>query len=95
MTDESTDLKSRKLEYTTQLDQEEVRKELDRLLQEKLDRMSEKVDASRFEEELQEKAHKFEEDKEAHYRRKGGKARASATIRRSEWKEDGPPLRQE
>ncbi|MCR4804144.1 MAG: peptidoglycan DD-metalloendopeptidase family protein [Clostridia bacterium] len=79
MTDGSTESKNRRLEYTTQLDQEEVKRELDRLVQEKLDRLSENVDASRFEEELQEKAHQLEADKAAHYRSKGENGRASRT----------------
>ena len=88
MTDGSTGSDNRKLEYTTQLDQEEVKKELDRLLQEKLDRMSEKVDADRFEEELQEKAQKLEEDKEAHYRQSGVRARPSKSRRKADEESD-------
>ena len=55
------------------IDQEGVRKELDELLQSKLDKVAETVDKDRFEDELREKAQELEKEKEAHYRRKGKK----------------------
>ncbi len=66
----------------TQLDREAVRKELDELLQEKLEEMDDKVDVSRFEDELQEMAHELEKAKEEHYQQKAGKVRTSQTKSR-------------
>ena len=55
------------------IDQEGVRKELDELLQSKLEKVSETVDKERFEDEFQEKAQELQKAKEAHYQRKGRK----------------------
>lgn len=53
------------------IDQEGVRKELDELVQSKLQQLDEKLDAQAFEEEFREKAQELEKEKEAHYQRKG------------------------
>lgn len=81
MTDEKA--VNQNIENSAPLDQEGVRKELDELLQSKLDQISEKVDAQAFEEEFQEIAQQLEKEKEEHYRRKGRK-RSEAAARESE-----------
>ena len=55
------------------IDQEGVRKELDDLLQSKLEQIDEKVDAQAFEDEFREKAEELQKAKEEHYQRKGRK----------------------
>ncbi|MBP5750649.1 MAG: G5 domain-containing protein, partial [Firmicutes bacterium] len=69
MTDEKA--VNQNIENTAPLDQEGVRKELDELLQSKLEQLDEKVDAQAFEDEFREKAQQLERAKEAHYKRKG------------------------
>ncbi|MBR3034047.1 MAG: hypothetical protein IKI53_01665, partial [Firmicutes bacterium] len=69
MTDEKA--VNQKIDHTAPLDQEGVRKELDELLQSKLEALDEKVDAQAFEDEFREKAQQLEKEKEEHYRRKG------------------------
>ena len=60
---------------------EEVRKELDELLAEKLEQLENKVDAERFEDEFQEKAQQLEREKEEHYLQQLGSARPSRAHR--------------
>ena len=81
MTDEKA--VNQNIEKAAPLDQEGVRKELDELLQSKLDQISEKVDAQAFEEEFQEKAQQLEKRKAEHYQRKGRK-RSETSPRESE-----------
>lgn len=65
------------------IDQEGVRKELDELVQSKLQQLDEKLDAQAFEEEFREKAQELEKEKEAHYQRKG-RCRSESTGADSE-----------
>ena len=81
MTDEKA--VNQNIDQNTPLDQEGVRKELDELLQSKLEALDEKVDAQAFEDEFREKAQQLEKEKEEHYRRKG-KRRSEETGRDSE-----------
>ena len=60
---------------------EEVRKELDELLAEKLEQLENKVDAERFKDEFQEKAQQLEREKEEHYLQQLGSARPSRAHR--------------
>ena len=73
MTDKSAD------NINKNIDQEGVRKELDELVQSKLQQLDEKLDAQAFEEEFREKAQELEKEKEAHYQRKG-KRRSEAST---------------
>lgn len=69
--------KDKHLEYTdNRLSKEEVRKELDRILEEKLEKVSETADRESFELELQKKAEELQKAKEEHYREKGGRLRS-------------------
>ena len=77
MTDKSAD------NINKNIDQEGVRKELDELVQSKLQQLDEKLDAQAFEEEFREKAQELEKEKEAHYQRKG-KRRSEASGSDSE-----------
>ena len=77
MTDKSAD------NVNKNIDQEGVRKELDELVQSKLQQLDEKLDAQAFEEEFREKAQELEKEKEAHYQRKG-KRRSEASGSDSE-----------
>ena len=81
MTDEKA--VNQNIDQNTPLDQEGVRKELDELLQNKLEALDEKVDAQAFEDEFREKAQQLEKEKEEHYRRKG-KRRSEESGRDSE-----------
>ena len=77
MTDKSAD------NINKNIDQEGVRKELDELVQSKLQQLDEKLDAQAFEDEFREKAQELEKEKEAHYQRKG-KRRSEASGSDSE-----------
>ena len=77
MTDKSAD------NINKNIDQEGVRKELDELVQSKLQQLDEKLDAQAFEEEFREKAQELEKEKDAHYQRKG-KRRSEASGSDSE-----------
>ena len=81
MTDEKA--VNQNIDTEAPLDQEGVRKELDELLQSKLDQLEEKVDAQAFEDEFREKAEQLEKAKEEHYQRKG-RRRSEETGRDSE-----------
>ena len=81
MTDEKA--VNQNIENSAPLNQEGVRKELDELLQSKLERLDEKVDAQAFEDEFREKAQQLERAKEAHYERKG-RRRSEVSGRDSE-----------
>ena len=59
------------IDHSAPLDQEVVRKELDELVQSKLEKLDEKLDARAFEDEFREKAEQLEKAKEEHYQRKG------------------------
>lgn len=76
MVDNSSQKGSKHLEYTDAMDTESIKKELDILLEEKLDRISETADTDSFEEELKRKAEELKAAKEAHYREKGGRLRS-------------------
>ena len=71
------------MENTAPLDQEGVRKELDELVQSKLEQLDEKLDAQAFEDEFRAKARQLEKAKEKHYQRKG-RRRNAETGRDSE-----------
>ena len=78
MTDEKADnynINTETEEKEPQLAPEDVRKELDELVQSKLDALSDKLDVSRLEDELQQKAQQLEREKEEHYQQKGETAR--------------------
>ena len=64
-------------------DQEGVRKELDELVQSKLDKLSEKLDAEEFEDEFLRKAQEMEKEKAEHYQQKGERLRSLQSKRSS------------